>query len=224
MSWPATSPGRLLERIGDDAPRGMTVHDRTRLIGRLCRSPGLCPGESPLFAARTAGPAAHFQTPARALREPPPDSGGWGRGGVRTVDLSCPLRAGRVCAPHGIRRHEGRADNGTRPATHPGCGKWVSRTRSSRTRTGSESGCPRIYRPRIWPGSVCPARGRLGRARSWARQGRRGSGAAMAPDPGSVENRGYLVLSSIPSRAKGRAQSRRSVLLVSVLLGRLAHT
>ena len=35
MPRPAVSPGRLLERIGDDAPRGMTVHDRTRLIGRL---------------------------------------------------------------------------------------------------------------------------------------------------------------------------------------------
>jgi hypothetical protein len=35
MTWPASGPGRLLERIGDDAPRGMTVHDRTRLTGRL---------------------------------------------------------------------------------------------------------------------------------------------------------------------------------------------
>ncbi len=35
MAWPALGPGRLLERCGDAAPRGMTVHDRTRLIGRL---------------------------------------------------------------------------------------------------------------------------------------------------------------------------------------------
>ena len=35
MARPAPGPGRLLERIGDGAPRGMTVHDRTRLIGRL---------------------------------------------------------------------------------------------------------------------------------------------------------------------------------------------
>lgn len=35
MARPASGPGRLLERIGDGAPRGMTVHDRTRLIGRL---------------------------------------------------------------------------------------------------------------------------------------------------------------------------------------------
>ncbi len=35
MTRPASGPGRLLERIGDDAPRGMTVHDRTRLTGRL---------------------------------------------------------------------------------------------------------------------------------------------------------------------------------------------
>ena len=35
MTWPASGPGRLLERNGDVAPRGMTVHDRTRLNGRL---------------------------------------------------------------------------------------------------------------------------------------------------------------------------------------------
>ncbi len=35
---PAEPPGRLLERTGDRAPRGMTVHDRTRLIGRLRHS------------------------------------------------------------------------------------------------------------------------------------------------------------------------------------------
>src|SRR5690606_4529042 len=35
MTWPASGPGRLLERSGDAAPRGMTVHDRTRLTGRL---------------------------------------------------------------------------------------------------------------------------------------------------------------------------------------------
>ena len=37
MARPASGPGRLLERNGDVAPRGMTVHDRTRLIGRLRR-------------------------------------------------------------------------------------------------------------------------------------------------------------------------------------------
>jgi hypothetical protein len=35
MAWPASLPGRLLEPCGDVRPRGMTVHDRTRLIGRL---------------------------------------------------------------------------------------------------------------------------------------------------------------------------------------------
>ena len=35
MPRPAVPPGRLLERRGDAAPRGMAVHDRTRLIGRL---------------------------------------------------------------------------------------------------------------------------------------------------------------------------------------------
>lgn len=31
----AEPAGRLLERPGNRAPRGMTVHDRTRLIGQL---------------------------------------------------------------------------------------------------------------------------------------------------------------------------------------------
>ncbi len=35
MAWPALGSGRLLEEGGDAFPRGMTVHDRTRLIGRL---------------------------------------------------------------------------------------------------------------------------------------------------------------------------------------------
>jgi len=35
MTLLAESAGRLLEYTGNCAPRGMTVHDRTRLIGRL---------------------------------------------------------------------------------------------------------------------------------------------------------------------------------------------
>ena len=41
MAWLASLPGRLLERVGNGAPRGMTVTPfarvvhRTRLIGRL---------------------------------------------------------------------------------------------------------------------------------------------------------------------------------------------
>jgi hypothetical protein len=35
MAWPALDAGRLLEPLGDDRPRGMTVHDRIRLTGRL---------------------------------------------------------------------------------------------------------------------------------------------------------------------------------------------
>ena len=35
MAWLALLPGRLLERTGNSAPRGMVAHDRTRLIGRL---------------------------------------------------------------------------------------------------------------------------------------------------------------------------------------------
>ena len=35
MTLLAEPAGRLLERTGNRAPRGMTVHDRTRLIGQL---------------------------------------------------------------------------------------------------------------------------------------------------------------------------------------------
>ena len=35
MAWLAPLPGRLLERVGNGAPRGMVAHDRTRLIDRL---------------------------------------------------------------------------------------------------------------------------------------------------------------------------------------------
>jgi hypothetical protein len=39
MVWLAPLPGRLLEPWGNPRPRGMTVHDRTRLIGQLLFSP-----------------------------------------------------------------------------------------------------------------------------------------------------------------------------------------
>lgn len=42
MARPASGPGRLLERRGDAAPRGMAVHDRTRLTGRLRPFPFPC--------------------------------------------------------------------------------------------------------------------------------------------------------------------------------------
>jgi hypothetical protein len=35
MKLLAEPAGRLLERTGNRAPRGMTVHDRTRLTGQL---------------------------------------------------------------------------------------------------------------------------------------------------------------------------------------------
>ena len=35
MAWLVPHPGWLLEACGDAGPRGMTVHDRTRLNGRL---------------------------------------------------------------------------------------------------------------------------------------------------------------------------------------------
>jgi len=59
MTLPASGPGRLLERSGDAAPRGMTVHDRTRLIGRLRHSyrhrSGLRPRHPRAFRSRDQG-------------------------------------------------------------------------------------------------------------------------------------------------------------------------
>ena len=38
MAWPALDSGRLLEVVSDGDPRGMTVHDKTRLTDRLSTS------------------------------------------------------------------------------------------------------------------------------------------------------------------------------------------
>ena len=69
MAWPASGPGRLLERYGDVAPRGMTVHDKTRLIGRLRRFHRLAGDESPkVLRCKTLGPGPR----ASALQFPAP--------------------------------------------------------------------------------------------------------------------------------------------------------
>ncbi len=76
MAWLAPLPGRLLERTGNSAPRGMVVHDRTRLNDRLptlffagrclpnldpCHAGGLRTGcynrPSPNFRTQTPGMA-----------------------------------------------------------------------------------------------------------------------------------------------------------------------
>ena len=51
-TWLAESAGRWLERRGNSAPRGMTVHDRTRLIGRLHFF--LAPARTGVFFRRAA--------------------------------------------------------------------------------------------------------------------------------------------------------------------------
>jgi len=66
-AWLALLPGRLLERAGNSTPRGMAVHDRTRLIGRL-----------PTFPARRQRslPTLHLLLPPIRLRPgrlPPAD-------------------------------------------------------------------------------------------------------------------------------------------------------
>src|SRR5690606_5330629 len=77
MPWPAVSPGRLLERIGDDAPRGMTVHDRTRLIGRR-RRPKAKASESPVITASGDCSTRLFPT-SFALSPCTGEGDGWGR-------------------------------------------------------------------------------------------------------------------------------------------------
>ena len=76
MPRPAVSPGRLLERIGDDAPRGMTVHDKTRLIGRLRHILVGCAQKNPKVCAANLGSHCALPYPASAAREPPPNLGG----------------------------------------------------------------------------------------------------------------------------------------------------
>jgi len=79
MAWPASGPGRLLERCGDVAPRGMTVHDKTRLIGRLRRffrhdekSPKVCSAHLGPRATSAQFPAAvrppSWRAPSGPLR------------------------------------------------------------------------------------------------------------------------------------------------------------
>ena len=64
MPRPAVSPGRLLERSGDAAPRGMTAHDRTRLMaGSAASIDALASIEAPKFAEQTLGPRPLLQTP-----------------------------------------------------------------------------------------------------------------------------------------------------------------
>jgi len=102
---PASGPGRLLERSGDAAPRGMTVHDRTRLIGRLRPRVFLrWAQETPKFAARTSGPAAHLQSPR--------------------------LRRARLLRGLGFGRHSGRSCvlASLRPATESEAPRCVDRT------------------------------------------------------------------------------------------------
>ncbi|UDI80146.1 hypothetical protein XCM_4150 [Xanthomonas citri pv. mangiferaeindicae] len=80
MAWPALDPGRLLERRGDVAPRRMTVHDRTRLIGRLRRllwafALRRRPRFVPPQAVQNAGPAPGMPHP-RGCRRAPLTQGG----------------------------------------------------------------------------------------------------------------------------------------------------
>ncbi|SOU02704.1 hypothetical protein CFBP6773_03410 [Xanthomonas arboricola pv. fragariae] len=76
MAWPALDPGRLLERCGDVAPRRMTVHDRTRLTGRLrhllsgVRPSRRCPRFVPPLAVQNAGPAPGIPNPCGCRRAP----------------------------------------------------------------------------------------------------------------------------------------------------------
>ena len=79
MPRPAVSPGRLLERSGDAAPRGMTVYDRTRLIGRLRHCfPGLRLGNPQSLLRKLWARASASNPPIRASRGSGPPTKGAG--------------------------------------------------------------------------------------------------------------------------------------------------
>src|SRR6478672_12945189 len=99
MPRPAVSPGRLLERTGDRAPRGMTVLDRTRLIGRLRHlqsSIALGAIEAPKVCCANFGPQAFAgQIPAPVGARPLP------KGALLLQDCSSKARA-RLAGQHGF--------------------------------------------------------------------------------------------------------------------------
>src|SRR5690606_13333748 len=98
MPLPAVSPGRLLERIGDDAPRGMTVLDRTRLTGRL-RHFLFCVYDGPGSGHSVAGELVTdtvFAERARACGGTSICAAGLGRSG-----------ASRNCTPAAAPQHAG---------------------------------------------------------------------------------------------------------------------
>src|SRR5207342_2024781 len=95
MTRPASGPGRLLERIGDDAPRGMTAHDRTRLIGRLRHFSMAFAMETPKFACANLGPRSFIQI-LSAVPRPPLLKGGCGKRVPSLVWRPHLLRCSRV--------------------------------------------------------------------------------------------------------------------------------
>src|SRR5690606_30450421 len=116
MTLPASGPGRLLERSGDAAPRGMTVQDRTRLIGRL----------RPNKAKSARSPVSHRsgrapQGPSRMAPTPrPPLAGGGWVGGDAAPKHPEPAPNRDVRNPGGPARwrqplRDGSAGKATRP-------------------------------------------------------------------------------------------------------------
>jgi hypothetical protein len=98
MLRPAVSPGRLLERIGDDAPRGMTVLDRTRLTGRLrLYFPGQCPGKSQSSLREPWAPP-RTSIPPLALRASSPLTQGAGNPRLHLI-RGIPRFAKRIAGP-----------------------------------------------------------------------------------------------------------------------------
>lgn len=119
MAWPASGPGRLLERHGDVAPRRMTVHDRTRLTGRLRRFSRLPGGKSPIVPYRGSGteqwaPGPLPSTTPRLSARPLDSRGLWlwcghrGCGACHAQDLAkCTIRGRlRVYEPRVLRGAE----------------------------------------------------------------------------------------------------------------------
>jgi len=123
MAWPASGPGRLLERCGDVAPRGMTVHDKTRLIGRLRRFFRHDEKSPKVYSANLGPRATSAQFPAAVAAPPlpkgavPPD-GGMGR--------SQPAHHRRATPWVAAARSASRASHPWAHASHPWGGSTVS--------------------------------------------------------------------------------------------------
>ncbi len=187
MAWPALDPGRLLERCGDVAPRRMTVHDRTRLTGRLrhlrsgVRPSRRCPRFIPPLAVQTAGPAPGMPHPCGCRRAP------LTQGGLHSGAL---LERRVVC-------HRWN------------CCRWncLVMTAALFSRLAEGTGGSRPFLPSTACGGGCPKGGWGQRGNAWRIPPSSGAGRPLLPRAGEGERSGLLP----PGLREGEERSRRSL-------------